>query len=101
MGDVHRARPPFGTLEASAQASRQGESIYHGHRRLAAAQDGVATPEEIARLWLASLAHCAIAAVRRLLWTETNLSMSRQRPDSMAIPTDLWERLTDALCYAA
>jgi hypothetical protein len=43
----------------------------------------------------------AIAAVRRLLWTVPNLSMSRQGPDKVEIPTALWERLTDALCYAA
>jgi hypothetical protein len=43
----------------------------------------------------------AIAAVRRLLWTVPNFSMSRQGPDSVEIPTALWERLTDALCYAA
>jgi len=43
----------------------------------------------------------AIAAVRRHLWTVPNLSMSRQGPDSVEIPTALWERLTDALCYAA
>jgi len=40
----------------------------------------------------------AIAAVRRHLWTVPNLSMSRQGPDSVEIPTALWERLTDALC---
>jgi len=43
----------------------------------------------------------AIAALRRHLWTVPNLSMSRQGPDSVEIPTALWERLTDALCYAA
>ncbi|MGD1038944.1 MAG: transposase [Roseiarcus sp.] len=40
----------------------------------------------------------AIAALRRHLWTVPNLSMSRQGPDSVEIPTALWERLTDALC---
>jgi len=43
----------------------------------------------------------AIAALRRHLWTVPNLSMSRQGPDSVEIPTALWERPTDALCYAA
>jgi hypothetical protein len=43
----------------------------------------------------------AIAAVRRLLWSAPNLSMSRLDPDRMEIPTTLWKRLTETLCYAA
>jgi hypothetical protein len=43
----------------------------------------------------------AIAAIRRLFWTVPNLSMSRPDPDRMEIPTELWQRLTEALCYAA
>ena len=42
-----------------------------------------------------------IAAVRRLLWSAPNLSMSRHDPDGVEIPAALWERLTEALCYAA
>ena len=43
----------------------------------------------------------AIAAVRRLLWSLPNLSMSRQNPDNVEIPVALLQRLTEALCYAA
>ncbi|MGD0636285.1 MAG: hypothetical protein ABSA13_19120, partial [Beijerinckiaceae bacterium] len=43
----------------------------------------------------------AIAAVRRLLWSAPNLSMSRHDPDRVEIPAALWERLTETLCYAA
>jgi hypothetical protein len=43
----------------------------------------------------------AIAAVRRLLWSAPNLSMSRLDPDRVEIPTALWQRLTETLCYAA
>ena len=43
----------------------------------------------------------AIAAVRRLFWSTPNLSMSRNDPDSVEIPSALWERLTEAICYAA
>ena len=43
----------------------------------------------------------AIAAVRRLLWRAPNLSMSRLDPDRVEIPTTLWKRLTETLCYAA
>jgi hypothetical protein len=42
-----------------------------------------------------------IAAVRRLFWSAPNLSMSQHDPDSVKIPTSLWERLTETLCYAA
>ena len=43
----------------------------------------------------------AIAAVRRLFWTAPNLSMSRHDLDRMEIPIDLWNRLTETLCYPA
>jgi len=43
----------------------------------------------------------AIAAVRRLMWSAPNLSMSRYDPDRVEIPTTLWKRLTETLCYAA
>jgi hypothetical protein len=43
----------------------------------------------------------AMAAVRRLFWSAPNLSMSRHDPDGVEIPAALWERLTEALCYAA
>jgi hypothetical protein len=43
----------------------------------------------------------AIAAVRRLLWSLPNLSISRQNPDNVEIPVALLQRLTEALCYAA
>ncbi len=43
----------------------------------------------------------AIAAVRRLLWSAPNLTMSRYDPDRVEIPTTLWRRLTETLCYAA
>ena len=42
-----------------------------------------------------------IAAVRRRFWLTPNLSMSRQRPDSVEIPIELWNRLTETLCFAA
>ena len=43
----------------------------------------------------------AIAAVRRLLWSAPSLSMSRLDPDRVEIPTTLWQKLTETLCYAA
>jgi hypothetical protein len=43
----------------------------------------------------------AIAAIRRLLWSAPNLAMSRLDPDRVEIPTALWRRLTETLCYAA
>ena len=43
----------------------------------------------------------AMAAVRRLFWSAPNLSMSRHDPDGVEIPAALWEKLTEALCYAA
>jgi hypothetical protein len=42
-----------------------------------------------------------IAAVRRRFWLTPNLSMSRQNPDSLEIPIELWNRLTETLCFAA
>ncbi len=42
-----------------------------------------------------------IAAVRRRFWLTPNLSMSRQRPDSVEIPIELWNRLTETICFAA
>jgi hypothetical protein len=42
-----------------------------------------------------------IAVVRRRFWIAPNLSMSRQCPDSVEIPIDLWNRLTETLCFAA
>jgi hypothetical protein len=43
----------------------------------------------------------AMAAVRRLFWSAPNFSMSRHGPDGLEIPAALWERLTEAHCYAA
>jgi hypothetical protein len=43
----------------------------------------------------------AIAAIRKLFWSAPSFSMSRHPPDSVEIPAALWERLTEALCYAA
>jgi hypothetical protein len=43
----------------------------------------------------------AIDAVRRLLWSAPNLSMSRRELDHMEIATALWEKLTETLYYAA
>ncbi len=44
----------------------------------------------------------AIAATRRRLWCPTDdLSISRPDRETLEIPTALWHRLSDALCYAA
>jgi DDE superfamily endonuclease len=43
----------------------------------------------------------AIAAVRRVLWSHPNFSMSRKGRDVVEIPRTLLHRLTDTLCYAA
>jgi hypothetical protein len=43
----------------------------------------------------------AIAAVRRVLWSHPNFSMSRKGKDVVEIPRTLLHRLTDTLCYAA
>jgi hypothetical protein len=42
-----------------------------------------------------------IAAVRRQFWAVANLSMSRHDPDSVQIPLELWNRLTETLAFAA
>ena len=43
----------------------------------------------------------AIAMVRRSLWSHCYHSTSAQRVDVIKIPRSLFERLTDAVCYAA
>jgi hypothetical protein len=43
----------------------------------------------------------AIAVVRRALWSHCHFSMSGSEPDVVEIPRSLFERLTDAVCYAA
>ena len=43
----------------------------------------------------------AIAWVRRDLWSQEHFSMSGSQPDVIKIPRSLFERLTDAVCYAA
>jgi hypothetical protein len=43
----------------------------------------------------------AIALVRRSLWSHSYFSRSVQRTDMIKIPRSLFERLTDAVCYAA
>ena len=43
----------------------------------------------------------ALAMVRRELWHPCHFSMSRVNSESVEIPRSLWERLTDAVCYAA
>ena len=42
-----------------------------------------------------------IAAVRKQFWAIPNLSMSRTDPDSVEIPLELWNRLTETLAFAA
>ena len=42
-----------------------------------------------------------LAMVRRCLWRQSNLSMSPTTTDSVKIPRELFERLTDTLSYAA
>ena len=42
-----------------------------------------------------------IAAVRRQFWAAPNLSMSRHDPNSVEIPLELWNRLTETLAFAA
>jgi hypothetical protein len=41
-----------------------------------------------------------IALVRRWLWSEGAFSMSEKPSDTVEIPRELFERLTDTLCYA-
>jgi hypothetical protein len=43
----------------------------------------------------------AIAAVRRVLWTPKNYSMSRQATETVEIPTRLLKRFVETLCLAA
>src|SRR6185503_16326477 len=43
----------------------------------------------------------AIAWVRRTLWSHRYFSTSAQNTDVIKIPRSLFERLTDAVCYAA
>ena len=42
-----------------------------------------------------------LAWVRRWLWSSQNYSMSPNNPVMIKIPRPLFERLTDAVCYAA
>ena len=43
----------------------------------------------------------AIAAVRREIWRHHNYCMSRTGAESMKIPRTIWERMANALAYAA
>ncbi len=43
----------------------------------------------------------AIAAVRRVLWTPQDFSMSRQQTESLEIPIVLLKRFVETLCLAA
>lgn len=43
----------------------------------------------------------AIAIVRRYLWSNCHFSTSSQNNEVIKIPRSLFERLTDAICYAA
>ncbi len=43
----------------------------------------------------------AIAAVRRVLWTVPNLSMSRQPGETITIPANFLKRVFQTLCLAA
>jgi DDE superfamily endonuclease len=43
----------------------------------------------------------ALALVRRHVWEHLHFSMSHQETDMMKIPRALFERFTEALCYAA
>ena len=43
----------------------------------------------------------ALAMVRRELWSACHFSRSSTTPEVVEIPRSLWERLTDAVCYAA
>jgi hypothetical protein len=43
----------------------------------------------------------AIALVRRALWRADHFSISGAQPEVVKIPRSLFERFTDALCYAA
>jgi hypothetical protein len=43
----------------------------------------------------------AIALVRRHVWEHLHFSMSHQETDMLKIPRAVFERFTEALCYAA
>jgi hypothetical protein len=43
----------------------------------------------------------AMALVRRCLWSGCHFSTSNQRYGVLQVPRSVWERLTDAVCYAA
>jgi hypothetical protein len=43
----------------------------------------------------------AVALVRRALWRADHVSLSGVQPEVVKIPRSLFERFTDALCYAA
>jgi DDE superfamily endonuclease len=43
----------------------------------------------------------ALAVVRRELWSVCHFSMSSTKPEVVEIPRSLFERLADAVCYAA
>ena len=43
----------------------------------------------------------ALAVVRRELWGHCHFSLSRGKPEIVELPRSLFERLTDAVCYAA
>lgn len=43
----------------------------------------------------------ALALVRRCLWSSCHFQMSESETDQVKIPRSLFERLTDAVCYAA
>jgi hypothetical protein len=43
----------------------------------------------------------AIAAVRRVLWTVPNLSMSRKPGETITIPSNFLNRVFQTLCLAA
>jgi hypothetical protein len=42
-----------------------------------------------------------IALVRRSLWNADHFAISGARPEIVKIPRSLFDRVTDALCYAA
>ncbi len=43
----------------------------------------------------------ALAVVRRELWSHCHFSLSGAQPEIVEIPRSWFERLTDAVCYAA
>src|SRR5262245_42164434 len=43
----------------------------------------------------------ALAWIRRRIWGHSHFSMSHQETDMIEIPRALFERFTDAVCYAA